>query len=158
MILKSAFNDGDRLPEQYANIGVRSGLGQNISPPFKWADAPAAVKSFVLIMVDYDAVSGPFIHWLVVDIPADVREIEAGASVSARMPPGARELDTDYGRPGYGGARPPAGTGEHGYKTTVYALGVEKVGVGPAVSLTDFEAALTGKVLASATLTGIYSQ
>lgn len=158
MILKSTFNDGDRLPEQYANIGVRSGLGQNISPLLMWDGAPDDAKSFVVLMVDYQAVSGPFIHWIVVNIPADVRELEAGASLTDRMPAGALELNSDYGRPGYGGARPPVGTGEHGYKTTIYALDVDSVSLEPDATLPGFEAALAGKVLSTATLTGIYSQ
>jgi len=158
MILESTFNDGDRLPEQHANIGVRSGLGQNISPFLKWSGFPDNTSSFAVIMVDYQAVSGPFIHWLVVNIPADARELEAGASLTDRMPPGALELNSDYGRPGYGGARPPAGTGEHGYKTTIYALNVDRMSLDPDVTLPGLEAALAGKVLSSAELTGAYSQ
>lgn len=158
MILKSAFNDGDRLPEEYANAGVRSGLGQNISPPFKWENVPPETESFALIMVDYQAVSGPFIHWLVIDIPADVNEIAAGASGS-KMPMGARELDNSYGLPVYGGARPPVGTGDHGYKTTVYALNTPQLDLDAAgVGLARFEAAIAGKVLTSAEITGFYSQ
>lgn len=158
MILKSTFSDGDRLPDEYANTGVKSGRGKNISPPFRWEEAAAETKSFALIMVDYQAVSGPFVHWLVVDIPADAREIEAGASLTAKMPAGAWELNTDYGRPGYGGAGPPADTGEHGYKTTVYALSVDRLDIEADTGLKEFEKALAGKVLTSAQLTGVYSQ
>jgi len=158
MILRSTFGDGERLPDEYANTGLKSGQGKNISPPFRWEDAPAETKSFALIMVDREAVSGPFIHWLVIDIPADVREIEAGASLTAKMPLGAWELNTDYGRPGYGGARPPAGTGEHGYKTTVYALNVDHLDIEADTGLKEFETALAGKILTSAHLSGVYSQ
>ena len=158
MILKSTFNDGDKLPEKYANIGVKSGLGQNVSPPFAWDDAPPETKSFALIMVDYQAVSGPFVHWLVVDISAGVSEISEGASLTGQMPSGARELNTDYGRPGYGGARPPAGTGEHGYQTTVYALSDPGLDLSTDTDLAGFEAAIEGKILAAAKVTGVYSQ
>ncbi|MDP1808176.1 MAG: YbhB/YbcL family Raf kinase inhibitor-like protein [Actinomycetota bacterium] len=158
MILKSTFSDGDRLPDEYANTGVKSGLGKNISPPLKWEDAPPEAGSFALIMVDYDAVSGPFVHWLVIDIPPDIKEIEAGASLTDKMPPGAWELNTDYGRSGYGGARPPAGTGAHGYKTTVYALNGDHLDIEADTGLKDFETALAGKILAAAHLTGVYSQ
>ena len=158
MNLESIYKDGDRLPEKYANIGVKSGLGQNISPLFKWDEPPVGVKSFALIMVDYEAVSGHFIHWLVIDIPADVDEMPEGASLTVGMPDGSRELNTDYRRPGYGGGRPPVGTGDHGYKTTVYALNVERLDIQPDIGLAEFEAELAGKVLAAADLTAIYSQ
>ena len=38
------------------------------------------------------------------------------------MPQGARELQNSYGKPGYGGPRPPEGRGKHPYVVTIYAL------------------------------------
>jgi phosphatidylethanolamine-binding protein (PEBP) family uncharacterized protein len=41
---------------------------------------------------------------------------------------------------------------------TIYALNVEKLDLTPNTSLSKFEKALTGKVLGSASITGMYSR
>jgi Raf kinase inhibitor-like YbhB/YbcL family protein len=155
MILKSDYEDGSRLPNKHANHGVPG--GENVSPPFSWDDVPAGTQSFALIIVDEHPVARRFIHWLVVDIPGLVRSIEEGASPH-NMPAGARELNTSYGRPWYGGPRPPAATGDHEYVTTLYALRQAHLPVAADVTLEQFEAAVKDKFLASASLTGLYSQ
>ncbi|MCK4268184.1 MAG: YbhB/YbcL family Raf kinase inhibitor-like protein [Actinomycetia bacterium] len=156
MILKSSYKDGDRLPAKYANLGPVG--GENISPPFQWEDAPHGTKSFCLAMIDHHPVANHFVHWLVIDIPADVFQIAEGASGAGKMPSGAYELATDYGQPGYGGGRPPAGTGYHGYETTVWALDVASLELGASSNFAQYEKAITGKALAKATLTGLFSQ
>ena len=156
MILKSSFSNGERLPDRYCNFGTKAGL--NISPVFQWEDAPSGTKSFALIMVDTHPVANHFVHWLVVDIPADVTHIEERASMTERMPVGSLELLTSYNKPGYGGARPPASTGAHEYEATLYALSVETLGPEQGSDLTQFEEAIAGKVLVSVTLVGVYSQ
>ncbi len=156
MILKSSFSDGERLPDKCCNFGTRGGL--NISPLFQWEDAPSGTKSFALTMIDNHPVANHFVHWVVIDIPAEVTHIEERASLTERMPSGSFELHTSYDKRGYGGARPPTGTGDHEYETTLYALGVETLGQESGSDITQFKAAISGKVLAKATLLGLYSQ
>lgn len=161
MKLKSAYSDGERMPAKYANIGVAG--GENLSVPFEWEDAPEGTKSFALAMVDHHPVAREFIHWLVINIPADVTSIKEGASATDKMPAGSKELNTTYGTPKYGGPRPPAGTGEHPYETTIYALNVESLDLSRAGSpstpeLDEFLDAIEGKVLAKASLTGMFAQ
>lgn len=155
-LLSSVFEDGERMQAKYANIGVVG--GENLSPPFQWEGAPEGTKSFALAIVDHHPVANEFVHWLVIDIAADVGSIEEGASGTDKMPDGSKELNTTYATPKYGGPRPPAGTGEHPYETTLYALGVEKLDLSEAVTLDEFLDALEGKVLATASLTGMFAQ
>ena len=66
------------------------------------------------------------------------------------------ELENSFGFNGYGGPQPPKGTGEHPYVCTLYALSVEKMDLEPETSLSEFKKALEGKILAEASLTGMY--
>ena len=156
-VLKSSgLKDNEKMPAKYANKGVVG--GENLSPPFEWENAPEETKSFALAMVDHHPVAQEFVHWMIIDIPANVNSIGEGASGTGQMPAGSKELNTDYGTPKYGGPRPPAGTGDHPYETTIYALNVESLGLSQNVSLDQFLAALKGKVLAESSITSLFSQ
>jgi Raf kinase inhibitor-like YbhB/YbcL family protein len=153
-ISSSAFKDGDKIPTQYVMPGAG---GKNISVPLSWKNVPAGTKSFALSVVDPHPVAQNWVHWLVVNIPANTASIEEGAS-RKKMPPGSVELQNSFGDIGYGGPQPPRGTGDHPYVFTLYALNIEKLNIGTNTSLSVFKKALEGKVLGSATLTGKYGR
>jgi Raf kinase inhibitor-like YbhB/YbcL family protein len=101
--------------------------GANLSPQLMWKDAPADTKSFAITMYDPDAPTGSgWWHWVVINIPANVRKLDTGASPKA-MPKGAVEIVNDYGISAYGGPCPPKGDKAHRYIFTVYALDVAKL-------------------------------
>lgn len=156
MHLESAYENKERMPAKYANKGVIGGI--NLSPPLKWWAAPKEAKSFALIMVDHHPVANEFVHWLVINIPINTASIEEGASGTEKMPLGSRELLTSYRTPGYGGPRPPVGSGDHPYETIIYALNAEKIDLKANADLERFLKAIEGKILAIATLTGYFSQ
>lgn len=153
-ISSTAFKDGEKIPTQYVMPGAG---GKNISIPLAWKDAPAGTKSFCLSIVDPHPVAQNWVHWLVINIPAQVTSIEEGAS-GKKMPKGSMEVKNSFGETGYGGPQPPKGTGEHPYVVTVYALSVEKLNLGASPSLSAFKKAIEGKVLGSATITGKYGR
>ena len=127
--------------------------GKNVSPPLSWSDPPEGTKSFALSMVDPHPVANNWVHWLVINIPKDASSLEEGAS-GKKMPSGARELRNSFRDTGYGGPRPPKGSGDHPYVFTLYALDVEKLDLEANASLPRFNEALKGKILAEARLTG----
>lgn len=164
------------IPVKYANGGFGVEGGQNISPPFAWKDAPGGTKSFALTCVDPDVpleaewfpyrdqlkvgmLPGDlFIHWIVCDIPASVTSIAEGASPD-KLPSGAKDLATSYtpfGLNGYGGSAPPQGHKAHRYIFTLYALGVDTLGLTPDNNYIDLTNAIKGKVLATASLTAYF--
>lgn len=153
-ISSSAFKDKEKIPIQYVMPGAG---GKNISIPLAWKSVPADTKSFALSIVDPHPVAQNWVHWLVINIPKEVTSIEEGAS-RKRMPPGSAELKNSFGDIGYGGPQPPKGTGDHPYVVTLYALNVEKLEVGTNTSLSAFKKAIAGKMIESASLTGMYGR
>ncbi len=153
-ISSSAFRDGEKIPIQYVMPGAG---GKNISIPLAWKDVPAGTKSFCLSIVDPHPVAQNWVHWLVINIPAQVTSIEEGAS-KKKMPKGSVELKNSFGEIGYGGPQPPKGTGDHVYVVTLYALSVAKLELGTTTSLSSFKKAIEDKVIGSATITGKYGR
>ena len=116
--------------------------GDNKSPALKWSGAPAGTRSYAVTVYDPDAPTGSgWWHWMVINIPAEVMELPAGAGVpnSPALPKGALQNRIDYGVAAFGGVCPPAGDKPHRYIFTVHALKTDKLEV-PA----DATAALTG--------------
>jgi hypothetical protein len=153
-ISSSAFKDQGKIPIQYVMPGAG---GKNISIPLTWKNVPASTKSFALSIVDPHPVAQNWVHWLVINIPKDATSVEEGAS-KKKMPRGAAELKNSFGDIGYGGPQPPKGTGDHPYVVTLYALNVEKLELGVNTALSAFKKAIEGKVIESASMTGMYGR
>jgi Raf kinase inhibitor-like YbhB/YbcL family protein len=153
-LISVAFKDKGKIPVQYVMPGAG---GKNVSIPLSWTNVPSGTKSFALSVVDPHPVAQNWVHWLVINIPGDTTTIEEGAS-GKKMPPGSMELKNSFGKIGYGGPQPPKGTGDHPYVVTLYALNMEKLGLGANTSLTAFKRAIEGKVIGSATVTGLYGR
>jgi len=120
--------DGRVAPAQFANMPAMGCAGGNVSPRVRWSGLPAGTQSMVVTMYDPDAPTGSgWWHWVVANIPASETELVGGAGTDAtKMPVGAVQINTDAGRPGYGGPCPPMGQ-THRYVITVTALNVAKL-------------------------------
>lgn len=124
--------------------------GDNQSPALSWQGAPAGTQSYAITVYDPDAPTGSgWWHWSVVNVPADVQALPAGAGTvgDALLPAGARQVRIDYGVAGWGGMCPPPGDRPHRYIFTVHALKVAKLDL-PA----DATAALAGYMIRANTL------
>lgn len=143
-----AFGHGDKIPPQHTCDGA------NISPPLKIEDVPDGTKSLVLIMDDPDVpksirADGMWDHWVVFDIPPEVREIPEG-----KEPPGVPGVGTG-GNTSYFGPCPP--DREHRYFFKLYALDT-KLGLPARSTKAQVEKAMEGHVLAKAELMGRYER
>jgi Raf kinase inhibitor-like YbhB/YbcL family protein len=148
-ISSPAFKHKGGIPDKYAK--------GSFSIPLSWKNVPQGTKSFALSIVDIHPVAQNWVHWMVINIPPQVTSLEEGVS-RKKMPSGAIELKNSWGEIGYGGPEPPPGSGEHSYVITIYALNVEKLDLKPNTSLSKFEKTMKGKVLGSASITGMYSR
>ncbi len=162
-LTSNSFRDGDYLGQEHilsADYGFGCG-GGNKSPQLRWEEAPAGAKSFALTCFDPDAPTGSgFWHWVVVNIPPHVTELplDAGNPASGKLPAGALQVRTDFGKPGYGGPCPPQGDHPHRYLFTVHAVSMDKLPV-----TADTAAAVVGfylnfNTLAKASLMGLYKR
>ncbi|HET7384911.1 MAG TPA: YbhB/YbcL family Raf kinase inhibitor-like protein [Pseudolabrys sp.] len=76
-ITSSAFKDGEFLPKRMAGDYKANPdcVGENVSPPFAWKNAPVGTTSFALVMTDPEA---GFDHWVAYGIPASVTSFAEG--------------------------------------------------------------------------------
>jgi Raf kinase inhibitor-like YbhB/YbcL family protein len=196
-----SFAPGQRIPARYA-AGKHDDksivtFSDNLNPHLAWDEVPAGTRSFTLICHDPDVpsrgddVNQPdrevpaelprvdFFHWVLVDLPATLRQIAEGEfsrsfKVRGKAGPatlhGARHGLNDYtgwfandhdmnGEYfGYDGPFPPFNDRlVHRYVFTLFALDVPHCAVDGHFTGTQVRGALHGHVLAQAEITGTYS-
>ena len=108
------FKHGGKIPDRYTC------KGEDISPSLAWDEPPAGTQSFVLIMDDPDAPVGTWDHWLLFNLPADLRALPEAIPPHPELPNGSRHGKNSWGRTDYGGPCPRSGT--HRYYFRLYAL------------------------------------
>jgi Raf kinase inhibitor-like YbhB/YbcL family protein len=150
----TAWTDGAAIPLRYTQAG------EEVSPPLSWSDPPEMTQSFVLIVHDIDATNADgtldTLHWMVWNIPANLRALPEHVPQGGEMPDGARQISQTG--PYYRGPAAPATGPEHHYVFDLYALDamvdVKAVGQSVAQTRAAVVAAMSGHVRAKATLVG----
>ncbi len=118
-VTSKAFSNGGEIPSEYTCDSI------NISPDISWIGAPKNTVSFLLICDDPDIpvktkVMQEWVHWVMYNIPVDVKSIAKSQVKLSVLPWGARQGKNDSKSSGYSGPCPP--NGEHRYFFRVYAL------------------------------------
>ncbi len=113
-LTSTAFADNGIIPSKYTCDGI------NVSPPLSWRTDAQGIKSFVLVCDDPDAPAGDWAHWIIYDMPANVREIREDCNANRNLPDGAQMGINDFHKIAYGGPCPPSGT--HRYHFKIYAV------------------------------------
>ena len=200
-LTSNSFADGQRIPGDYSfcvpDPTHHVCLGKNMNPHLAWTEAPSGTQSFVVICHDPDVPSRgddvnqegrtvpatlpriDFFHWVLIELPADTREIKAGElsnEVTPRgkggpaAPHGARQGINDYTAWfagdgdmrgdyfGYDGPCPPWNDEiVHRYVFTVFALDIDTLPLEGTFSGQQVRDAIKGHILAEASLTGLYA-
>ncbi|MBW7476379.1 YbhB/YbcL family Raf kinase inhibitor-like protein [Paenibacillus oenotherae] len=149
-ITSTAFKDSGRIDIKHTNDN------DNISVPLAWSNTPEGTKSIALVMVDLHPIADEWVHWIIVDIPADAKSLAEGSSRTDGLPGGSKELKNSFNTIGYGGPQPPAGSGDHEYKFIAYALNVEQLDVPEQISYDDFQKLAAEHVIDKAEISGFY--
>ena len=118
-----SFSDAGPIPLQFTCYAVG---GKAMSPALRWANAPEATRSFVLM------VTGPENHrkgshtvaffWGRWNIPATARELAEGQPRGVEQPDGSRQMESDDAIVGYDPPCAPPGAGPIHYQFKLYAL------------------------------------
>ena len=159
MLLSPEIKQGGTIPSRYAET-------HKLSPPLEWEKIPPGTQSLALTITDPDVPEEfnfprSFAHWLVYNIPADASGLIEGASMTAKMPSGSQELNSDFvtfkipgfGR-GYGGPWPP--NGPHRYVFTLFALKSKSIDLPQDADLVGFSQAILPVTIEQASFTAIY--
>lgn len=199
-LTSQSFSDNDFMPSRCA-MGKPDAekhfiFSDNFNPQLSWSDVPQGTRSFVVISIDIDVPSdrqnlnkeGTVIpadmprrdlcHWVMIDIPAETREIDEGEFSKEFTPrgkgpdlPGSLrhglnditvsrkghpELEGEYY--GYDGPCPPFNDElVHRYIFSVYALDVEKLDVKDKFTGWDVLEAIKPHILDKASITAKYT-
>jgi Raf kinase inhibitor-like YbhB/YbcL family protein len=151
-LTSSSFSNGAAMPDSLTCNG------QGGSPELAWNSPPAGTQSFVLIATDKDSVLswvlGPFVHWVLYDLPPEQRELPAGIPKQAQLADGSRQIQNGLDEIGYSGPCPP-GTSPHRYQFQLFALDT-KLGLPVGASEKQVVKAMNGHVVARGDLIGTY--
>ena len=148
-ILSEAFKEREMIPRKYTCDDV------DVSPPLEWDSVPEGTMSLALICEDPDAPAGTWTHWVIFNLPANIRELPEGIPTQKMLENGAKQGLNDFGRIGYGGPCPPGGT--HRYHFRLYALNA-KIDLEAGTTKEQLLKAMEGRVLAKGQLMGKYKR
>lgn len=142
-IKSSAFENNQSIPSKHTCDG------EDINPHLYFLDVPEDAVTLVLIMDDPDAPIGCWDHWVVFNIPSNVKEVKEG-----KEPLGVHGEGTS-GNLEYHGPCPP--DREHRYFFKLYALDRELY-LKEGCSKIEVEKAMEGHIITKAELIGLYNR
>jgi Raf kinase inhibitor-like YbhB/YbcL family protein len=148
-ITSSAFAEGGMIPKKYTSDG------DNVSPPLSWESIPSGAQSIALITDDPDAPMGTWVHWVLYNLPADVRSLAENVPAQEKLEYGALQGINDFRKIGYGGPSPPSGV--HRYFFKIYALDILLEAV-PDMTKSMLLSAMEGHKLGEGLLIGRYER
>ncbi len=139
-----ALENGGKIPKKYTCDGA------NVNPPLTIGNVPSNTKSLALVFDDIDAPRGTYVHWILWNLPPDVKEIKEDS-----VPEGVVQGMNDFKKPNYGGPCPPKRA--HRYVFRIYALDTH-LNLNPKGTKKDLEKVMEGHIISRAQLTGLYQR
>jgi Raf kinase inhibitor-like YbhB/YbcL family protein len=127
----------------------------NVSPELHIGKVPRETESIALICEDPDAPKGLFTHWILFNIPPEVKDLPKGVPTAPELNNGARQGKNDAGKIGYTGPCPPSGM--HRYFFRLFALDT-KLDLPPGIDRQQFMEAIRGHILAEGEIMTTYAR
>ncbi|MFC6879013.1 MULTISPECIES: YbhB/YbcL family Raf kinase inhibitor-like protein [Actinomadura] len=127
-LTSSAFTEGGTIPKVHeCTSGGNDPRQKNESPPLAWAGAPAAAKSYAIVMRDLD--NANLIHWVIYDIPPAATSLPQNVehAYMPSVPAGARQVYYRGSASLYGYQGPCSPRTVNTYEFTVHALNKAKL-------------------------------
>lgn len=155
----SGFKDGAMLEKKYAGNNPKNPncIGENVSPPLSWSNAPAGTKSYALLMVDPEGRQGlGVIHWVAYGIPASVTGFAEGETSKLSDKYVAGKGTQGLGH--YLGPCTPPATGMHHYTFTLIATDLDPKALPPGLTRDQLLAKLEGHTKGAAGLVGLFGR
>ncbi|MEW6592476.1 MAG: YbhB/YbcL family Raf kinase inhibitor-like protein [Candidatus Hadarchaeota archaeon] len=148
-LTSSAFSENGNIPTKYTADGI------NVSPPFQISGVEPMAATLAIVVEDLDA--GNFTHWIIWNIPPNTENIPEDLQNSQILEgTSAKEGRNDFGSIAYSGPDPPAGPA-HSYRFKLLALN-STLSLASGSTKSQFDQAISGHVIAEATLTGKYGR
>jgi Raf kinase inhibitor-like YbhB/YbcL family protein len=153
-LTSSAFKDGGMLAKKNAGDGKANPncVGENVSPPLAWQNAPEGTKSFALLMFDPEGrPPGGVSHWVAYGIAPSVTGFAEGevSKDSSKYVGGMSLMKVGH----YSGPCTPPGAPQH-YTFTLMATDLEPGALKPGLTRDEVMKALDGHVKAATGLIG----
>lgn len=149
-IESDAFKHGGYIPDRY------SCDAQDFSPALSWNEVPQGTKSFALICDDPDAPFKVWVHWLVFNIPAEIRKLKENITNEEMSSLGVVEGTNDFGTLGYRGPCPPQGR-RHRYFFKLYALDTN-LSLEETATKSELIEAMQGHIIAESKIVASYQR
>lgn len=147
----NVFKDGGFIPIKY------TGLGEDVSPPLKWKDAPDATLEFALICDDPDAPKkGSWVHWVIYNMPMQTNGLPEGVQAVEVLSDGTKQGINDFKKIGYKGPYPPPGK-PHRYYFRLYSLDI-KLDLKEGATKEELLTAMEGHILDEVNLIGKFQR
>lgn len=146
----TAFGAGEAIPPEFTCDGV------DHSPPLSWEEPPSGARSLALIVEDPGAPGGTFAHWVLFNLPTNLRGLDAAIPTDTELLQGAVQGSNGSGDVGYvGPCRPPGSA--HRYVFHLYALD-QPLHLAAGASRDEVATAMRGRIVGEAELVGRYGR
>jgi Raf kinase inhibitor-like YbhB/YbcL family protein len=144
MQFSGPWDDGAAIPASFTCDGAGD------SPLITWTAPPDGTVELALSVTDSDA--DGFVHWLVVELPAQAGSLGGGEPTAV----GAEAVNS-FGDPGWGGPCPPPGAAPHTYVFTLHLLD-QQLELPADTPTNDLLNAVDAATAQTATFTGTYER
>lgn len=148
-VFSESFKNKEIIPEKHACDG------SDISPALSWDDVPEKTRSFALICDDPDALSEPWVHWIIFNIPEGLRMLPENIPAGEISQNTGIQGINSWGNIGYGGPCPPGDI--HRYFFRLYALDII-LPVIEDMNKKKLLSAMKGHILGEAEIMGRYTR